>query len=99
VIVDNSGSVYGTTQNGGSATTACPGSYYVYPGCGTVFQLIPPSVPGGTWTEKVLHSFSDADGDGSMPLAGLALSSTGVLYGTTSAGGTAGKGTVFAIAP
>jgi len=54
---------------------------------------------GGAWTEKVLHSFSDADGDGSMPLAALAMSSTGVLYGTTSAGGTAGKGTVFALVP
>jgi len=34
-----------------------------------------------------------------MPVAGLALSPDGVLYGTTSAGGTAGKGTVFAIVP
>jgi len=52
---------------------------------------------GGTWTEKILHSFSDANGDGSMPVAALAISPTGVLFGTTSAGGTAGKGTVFAL--
>jgi uncharacterized repeat protein (TIGR03803 family) len=99
VVVGKNGSLYGTTQYGGSATTACPGSYYIYPGCGIVFELTPPATPGGTWTEKVLHSFSDANGDGSMPVAALAVGSTGVLYGTTSAGGTAGKGTVFAIAP
>jgi uncharacterized repeat protein (TIGR03803 family) len=99
VVVGKSGSLYGMTQNGGSATTACPGSGFVYPGCGTVFQLMPPSALGGTWTEKVLHSFSGTEGDGSMPVAGLALSPDGVLYGTTSAGGTAGKGTVFAIVP
>jgi uncharacterized repeat protein (TIGR03803 family) len=99
VVVGKNGALYGTTQYGGSATSACPPSYYVLPGCGTVFGLTPPATPGGTWTEKVLHSFSGANGDGSMPVAGLALSSDGVLYGTTSAGGTAGKGTVFAIVP
>jgi uncharacterized repeat protein (TIGR03803 family) len=61
--------------------------------------LTPPSSPGGAWTETILHSFSGADGDGAIPLAGLVLSSTGILYGTTSAGGTAGRGTVFAVEP
>ena len=46
----------------------------------------------------MLHSFTGQNGDGSTPLAGLALSSTGVLYGTTSAGG-AGAGVVFSIKP
>jgi len=99
VVVGKNGAVYGTTQYGGSSTSACPPSYYVLPGCGTVFELAPPAMTGGTWTEKILHSFSDANGDGSMPVAALAISPTGVLFGTTSAGGTAGKGTVFAIVP
>jgi hypothetical protein len=99
VAVGKNGALYGTTQFGGSATSACPPSYSVLPGCGTLYELTPPAAAGGAWTEKVLHSFSDADGDGSMPLAALAMSSTGVLYGTTSAGGTAGKGTVFALVP
>jgi uncharacterized repeat protein (TIGR03803 family) len=87
VVVGNNGVLYGTTQGGGST------------GFGTVFKLVPPTALDGPWTETILHSFSDQNGDGATPLAGLALSSTGVLYGTTSAGGTAGKGTVFAIAP
>jgi hypothetical protein len=99
LVVGKNGVLYGTTQYGGSATSACRSSYFVLAGCGIVFELTPPTAPGGTWTEKVLHSFSGQNGDGAIPVAGLALSSTGVLYGTTSAGGTAGKGTVFAVAP
>jgi uncharacterized repeat protein (TIGR03803 family) len=99
VVVDENGVLYGTTQYGGSATSGSPCSNSGVLGCGTVFELTPPATQGGAWTEKVLHSFSGQNGDGSIPVAGLALSSTGVLYGTTSAGGIAGKGTVFAIKP
>lgn len=87
VVVGENGALYGTTQYGGSANL------------GTVFMLTPPSVTGGAWTETVLHSFTGQNGDGATPLAALTLSSTGVLYGTTSEGGTAGKGTAFAVAP
>ena len=45
-------------------------------------------------TFKVLHSFSGGT-DGSGPLAGLAIDSSGNLYGTTSSGGDLGDGTVF----
>ena len=101
VVVGKNGALYGTTSAGGSAAsaTACPASYYVFGGCGIVFELTPPSTPGGIWTETILHSFSGQNGDGATPLAALALSSSGVLYGTTSAGGTAGRGTVFSIVP
>jgi uncharacterized repeat protein (TIGR03803 family) len=61
--------------------------------------LTPPTAPGGAWTETILHDFTGQNGDGGLPVASLALSSTGVLYGTTSAGGAAGKGTVFAVKP
>ena len=45
--------------------------------------------------EKVLHSFGYGS-DGATPLAGL-IDVNGTLYGTTSAGGTYGDGTVFAL--
>jgi uncharacterized repeat protein (TIGR03803 family) len=98
VFVGASGVLYGTTENGGTATSTCPATYYVNAGCGTVFELTPPTTPGGAWTETVLHSFSGLT-DGSLPVAGLTLSKAGVLYGTTSAGGASGQGTVFAIKP
>jgi hypothetical protein len=101
VVLGKNGAIYGTTSSAGSTASdsACPALYPGIAGCGIVFELAPPSTPGGAWTETILHSFSGASGDGAIPLAGLTLSSTGVLYGTTSAGGTAGKGTVFAVAP
>jgi len=99
VVVGKNGALYGTTQYGGNVTSVCPSSYYVLGGCGIVFELTPPTAPGGAWTETILHDFTGQNGDGALPVASLALSSTGVLYGTTSAGGAAGKGTVFAVKP
>jgi uncharacterized repeat protein (TIGR03803 family) len=87
VVVGKNGELYGTTPSGGSA------------GSGIVFELTPPTIPGGVWTETVLHNFSGTNGDGATPVAGLVQSPTGILYGTTTAGGTAGRGTVFAVAP
>ena len=101
VVLGKNGVLYGTTQHAGSTASdsACPATYGELAGCGVVFELSPPTAPGGAWTERVLHSFSGENGDGAEPSAGLALSSTGVLYGTASGGGTAGNGTVFAIKP
>lgn len=46
----------------------------------------------------VLHSFQNSPGDGATPLSSL-VNVNGTLYGTTFAGGTSGKGTVFSITP
>jgi uncharacterized repeat protein (TIGR03803 family) len=74
VIFDNLGNLYGTTQTGGeSGFTA---------GFGTVYELSPPSVSGGAWTETVLYSFTDTT-DGEGPRAALIRDSHGNLYGTT----------------
>ena len=43
----------------------------------------------------VLHSFTGIDGDGANPHGGLIESSDGALYGTTAAGGSKGRGTIF----
>ena len=48
-------------------------------------------------TERVLYSFSGADG--SHPYAGLVFDASGNLFGTTSSGGAHGYGTVFELTP
>jgi uncharacterized repeat protein (TIGR03803 family) len=90
-LLDVHGTLYGTTQYGGSN---CRGSSSY--GCGTVFSI----TTGGV--ENVLHSFG-AGSDGVEPAAVL-IEVKGMLYGTTvmtrscdlSANGC---GTVFSITP
>jgi uncharacterized repeat protein (TIGR03803 family) len=53
------------------------------------------SVTASAQTLAVLHSFSGTDGSG--PTCALALGPQGDLYGTTTAGGQFGQGTVFSI--
>ncbi|HXM40665.1 MAG TPA: choice-of-anchor tandem repeat GloVer-containing protein [Bryobacteraceae bacterium] len=88
--------LYGTTEDGGKFSK------------GTVFSLVPPQSPGGTWTEHVLHSFHGADGW--LPLAPLAVDLRNgqlpVLYGTTGQGGAStgvgggeGSGAIFSLTP
>jgi uncharacterized repeat protein (TIGR03803 family) len=80
--------IYGTTYGGGAY------------GYGTVFQVSP--VAGGGWSQRVLYSFagSAAGGDGAYPAVGVkVVASSGILYGTTYSGGTAGLGTVFSLTP
>jgi uncharacterized repeat protein (TIGR03803 family) len=88
LVFDSEGNLYGTTQNGGSGT-ACSGH------CGTVFELSPTG--GGAWTETVLHSFQGRS-DGFYPDGGVILDAEGNVYGTTSEGGAADRGTVFELA-
>jgi|HubBroStandDraft_1064217.scaffolds.fasta_scaffold03288_2 uncharacterized repeat protein (TIGR03803 family) len=99
LVLGENGALYGTTQYGGSATSGSPCAFQAVSGCGTIFELKPPAEAGGVWTERVLHSFTGVNGDGSVPVAGLALGPAGVFFGTASGGGIAGKGTVFAIKP
>jgi uncharacterized repeat protein (TIGR03803 family) len=69
-------------------TTSAGGTY----DGGTVFSINP-----ATGVEMVLHSFGSGS-DGATPLAGL-VDVKGTLYGTTSAAGTYGYGTVYAVTP
>ena len=93
LIIAKNGTLFGTTKYGGTVTSACSA------GCGTVFTLTPPKAPGSAWAESVLYRFTGLNGDGSLPLGGVVMGQGGVLYGTTSSGGTAGKGTVFVLTP
>jgi uncharacterized repeat protein (TIGR03803 family) len=82
LVADTAGNFYGTTQYGGRG---CDGQ-----GCGTVFKITP------SGTETVLYRFAGGL-DGASPLGGVALDSSGNLYGTTWLGGVYGFGTVFRV--
>jgi uncharacterized repeat protein (TIGR03803 family) len=99
VVMGPGGTIYGVTLEGGvviGGVTLC------VQGCGTVFELTPPAVTGGPWTETVLYKFTGASGDGAYP-TGVILGRDGTLYGATEDGGTGcvpyGCGTVFRLSP
>jgi len=81
VVFDQYGNLFGSTQFGGNLQV-CGG------GCGTIFELSPPSQPGGRWTHTVLYTFQ-GNFDGQYPGA-VVLGANGALYATTSSGGTPG---------
>jgi uncharacterized repeat protein (TIGR03803 family) len=83
-INPSDGTLYGTTNGGGTAFD------------GTVFSLAPPLISGSTWTETVIQAFTDGD-DGIEPNA-LLLRPGGVIYGT-SHGTQANYGAVFSLTP
>lgn len=86
VIMDDSGTLYGTTNNGG---IDCDGSG----GCGTVYKLAPDG------TETGLHSFTGG-GDGAHPRDTLVMDGAGRMYGTAVEGGSENDGgVVFEIKP
>jgi hypothetical protein len=103
LVADSAGNLYGTTEGGG-------GSNFCFDGCGTVFELSPPTKRGGGWTETVLYRFTGRS-DGSLPEGKLIRDAEGNLYGTAAKGGdlsvadctdgteTTGCGVVFEFSP
>jgi uncharacterized repeat protein (TIGR03803 family) len=93
-LTDVSGTLYGTTEAGGTSTLCGD-----VDGCGAVFSLDP-----GTGAEKVLYSFCAYPTcvDGADPATGL-VALKGRLYGTTLEGGSCADfgwcGTVFVVDP
>jgi uncharacterized repeat protein (TIGR03803 family) len=69
LVMDAAGNLFGVTPYGGG-----PSEY------GTVFELVN---SGGTYTEKILHSFAGPPDDGFHPASGLVMDSAGNLYGVT----------------
>ena len=81
LVEDSSGNLFGTTSQGG------PG------GNGTVFEIHAAGGPATT-----VASFNDGNGaNGKYPYGGVIEDSSGNLFGTTTAGGAFGDGTVFEI--
>jgi uncharacterized repeat protein (TIGR03803 family) len=79
LLFDQTGNIYGTTGRGGATSN------------GVVFELTP---SGKGFTEDVLYTFTGGD-DGGTPLSGVISDAAGNLYGTATAGGAFGFGTVF----
>jgi len=85
LVIGHEDKIYGT--NGPGFTS----------GAGTLFSLTPPSSPGGTWTENVLHDFTGGV-DGGYPNC-VTPPVNEVLYCSATQGGAHGAGTVFALRP
>ena len=95
VVFDQSGNLYGVTQQGGTA--GCIAT----PSCGTVYKLEP---HGGLWSETVLHNFAGGDNDGGGPSSHPVFDHAGNLYGSTVEGGDPayckyGCGTIYELSP
>jgi hypothetical protein len=85
LIFDQLGNLYGTTADGGANEIG-----------GVVFELSPPGISGGVWTEAALYSFEAIYG-GSGPHAGVIFDKNGNLVGTTYLVGA--YGTAFELMP
>jgi uncharacterized repeat protein (TIGR03803 family) len=85
LVRDSNGNFYGVTGQGGVNNL------------GAVYEISPPAVAGGVWTETVLFSFDGTHGN--IPEGALLIGAGGVLYGTTAAGGDSGFGFVYELDP
>ncbi len=94
LIFGANGALYGTTTSGGTPGVQCYSNRRITYGCGTVFELSPPSQKNGSWTKTVLYTFPGFTHDAQHPNSEITFDSLGNLYGT-SGGGTTGYGTVF----
>lgn len=89
LVLNTGGKLIGTALRGGTTDN------------GAVFQL---SHVGAGWVLGVLYSF-EGGSDGANPYAGVTIGPSGVLYGTTSAGGdpscgfSNGCGTIYSVRP
>jgi len=85
VTFDSAGNLIGTTTNGGANDA------------GTIFQL---TRSGNSWTESVLHNFSDQGNGGIAPGARLLSDAAGNFYGSTLATPSPTySGTIFEFSP
>jgi uncharacterized repeat protein (TIGR03803 family) len=85
MIFDTQGNLYGTLNAGGTRDF------------GAVYELTPSN---GIWTESILYYFGTGLVDsGYSPTGSLLMDGSGNLYGTNTAAGQNGGGTVFELTP
>jgi hypothetical protein len=65
----------------------------------TVFAMVPPVTGGSPWPFDVIHTFTFAGYGGEDARTGVVIGEHSLLFGTTSAGGTEGGGTVYMLVP
>lgn len=85
------GVFYGSAAVGGLVTASCP------LGCGLIYQLTPPTVSGGNWTETVLYAFQGTP-DGADPYY-LTGDTKGALYGVGCCHGSGSAVHIFKLLP
>lgn len=83
LAIDAAGNLFGATYAGGAH------------GGGAVFRLTPDGAGG--YTQSTLLAFNGANGQ--RPVGTLIVDAIGQIFGTTSAGGAHGGGTLFRLAP
>jgi len=98
--MDSSGNLFGTTEAGGPGS--CRYGVTAPFGCGTVYKL---TKTASGFTYRVIYDFQGGS-DGGDPVGGVAIDSSGNVFGTTSRGGhgchssiETGCGTVFELTP
>ena len=84
VTVTRFGTINGTTVLGGSSLCE--------QGCGTVFELVPPPVPGEMWTEKLYTPLMPSRG--SNPGSDVIVGADHALFGTAG-GGSPNGGVIY----
>lgn len=97
LVFDKAGNLYGTARVGGLKNLSTHDN-------GTMFELSPPAISGGAWTETTLHEFggirindeNQPFQDGSQPFGGVVFVK-GKFYGTTNGGGSLSFGTAFSV--
>jgi hypothetical protein len=83
---DKNGNLYGTAAQGASHHQ------------GGVYRVTPPPTGHTVWRMDSLRSFLGSP-DGAVPLGAPIVSSTGVVFGTTSQGGADKAGAVYQLTP
>jgi uncharacterized repeat protein (TIGR03803 family) len=83
LALDASGNLYGIAAGGVYRT-------------GTVYELSPST--GGNWTQKIVYSFNNENGQPYDPWPGVVLDAAGNIYGIAG-GGANGQGAVYEIIP